>query len=134
MTLCPKQNVIRDKKYRDSFKIYSEHRCLITGAEFTEFSSESIDGAHITIGRYGRGIKPPDNLILPLCHFLHMEFDKNQTRFIDDNFRLFPINLIHQAEVALNYLCGNLNMTLTEYNIAIVKEIARQYYKKWKEK
>lgn len=120
--LCPKTPRIRDKKYRDSFKIYGGHKCLITGLEFSEYSSESVDGAHITIGSYARGMKASDDLILPLVHSLHLEFDRNQEAFIDEYFFSF-FDWGYEMDILAD----------REYGVDFVKDRARAYYKQWKE-
>lgn len=122
MTL--KTSHLRDKKYRASFGKFHEHKCLLTGAEFTEYGSESIDGAHITIGRYGHSMKPSDDLILPLRHSLHMLFDKNQEHFINIHFYEFCILRILKAEVVVG----------DHDKIETIKELARQYYQAWESK
>lgn len=124
MVACPKTPHLVDKKYRVSFGKFHEHRCLLTGAEFTEFGSESIDGAHITIGRYGHSMKPSDDLILPLRHSLHLQFDKNQEQFINVHFDKFGVMRLFKAAWVLG----------TKDKVEIVKEIARQYYQAWKAK
>lgn len=124
MTACPKTPHLRDEKYRASFGKFHEHKCLLTGVEFTEFGSESIDGAHITIGRYGRGMKTSDDLILPLRHSLHLLFDKNQKAFIETNFEKF-------GPARLFLATGRVGI---DDKVEVIKEIARQYYKTWKAK
>lgn len=122
MTACPKQQIVRDKKFRASFKIYREHRCLITGAEFTEYSSETVDGAHIRLGCFSGGRKPSDDLILPLRHDLHMEFDRGQEKFIDsylDEFLPWAAWL-------------NVRFCDSSDNVEFVKACARAYYEEWK--
>ena len=79
---------------------------------------------HITIGRYGLSMKPPDELIIPLRHSLHLEFDRNQSRFIIMHFYEFGAERISSAAEKVGVGC----------KVKIVKEIARQYYRAWKEK
>ena len=124
MTLIPKQQNVRDKKFRASFGIYREHRCIISGEEFTEGSPFSIDGAHIRLGCFSGGKKPSDDLILPLRHDLHMEFDRKQGEFIAENLNRF-----------LSWGCalGIYWIDFTD-NVEFVKACARAYYEKWREK
>lgn len=113
---------IYDKAYRASFGKFHAHICLLTGVEFAEFSSEGVDGAHITIGRYGRSMKPSDDLILPLRHSLHLMFDRNQRKFVEDHFYEFDVVRITGGEIIVDL----------DDKIEIIKEIARQYYQAWK--
>lgn len=74
---CPP---VKDKKFLDSFKEHGRWECLITGYVWTEYSSETVDGCHITWHRNGLAIKHDDRVI-PLRHSLHLEMDKNQPAF-----------------------------------------------------
>lgn len=97
---------------------------MITGDEWQEYSSLGVDGAHITIGRYGRNIKD-DSLILPLRHDLHLEFDKNQEQFIIKYFDRFPEDLISAAMDKVEKVNGRYDL------IGVVKQLARDYYKNY---
>ena len=124
MTLIPKQQNVRDKKFRASFGVYREHRCLITGAEFTEGSSESVDGAHVSIGNYARGMKASDDLILPLVHRLHMEFDQDQVAF---SFKYRSSFMFWGESLGIYWI------DIIGDDVTFVKACARAYYEKWKE-
>lgn len=59
-----KTPAIRDRAWLDTVRGF---RCVICGAS-------PCDPAHIRYGLGGgMGLKPPDNLVLPLCHHHHME-------------------------------------------------------------
>lgn len=122
--LCPKQQIVRDNKWLASFKIYREHLCLITGVEFTEYSSETVDGAHIRLGCFSGSRKPSDDLVLPLAHWTHMEFDRAQEWFIEAYLDKFIV-----------WGCG-LGIYWIDFtdNVDFVKTCARAYYEKWREK
>lgn len=62
--LLPKIEPLRDQKWLDHLKT---ERCLITGERGTEY--EGVDPAHV--GTLGRGIKSPDNEVLPILHRYH---------------------------------------------------------------
>jgi len=135
--LCPKQTIVHDKKFRKSFAVMGRHKCFITGLLFTEHATESVDGAHITIGRYGKNIKH-DDLIMPLRHSLHLEFDRDQPAFINKYWHMFPYNLRFEAEQTIidngkpndDPINGD---SYTDYRVKVIKEMAREYYKRWKE-
>jgi hypothetical protein len=59
-----KQPVLRDQRWLDYLKT---QRCIITGFLGNDF--EGVDPAHI--GTLGRGIKSPDDEVLPIRHGLH---------------------------------------------------------------
>ena len=60
-----KAPVLRDQKWLDYLK---EGRCIVTGLYGTDY--DAIDPAHI--GTLGRGIKSPDNEVLPVQHSIHV--------------------------------------------------------------
>lgn len=60
-----KQPIVRDQRWLDYLKT---QRCLITGEFGTEY--ESVDPAHV--GTLGRGIKSPDDEVLPILHRYHV--------------------------------------------------------------
>lgn len=129
--------MIIDNQYRKSFGTYEEHICIITGLAFTEFSTESVDGAHITIGRYARGKKPSDDLILPLRHSLHLEFDKNQRVFLRNRWHQFPILWIAQARITVDEHLMSEDLPVPKisdigYKVKIIKQLARDYYIRWR--
>ena len=64
--LLPKTKVLVDDEWRKV--ILPTHRCIITGRHGSEF--DGIDPAHL--GSLGRGIKRPDDEILPVLHSLHV--------------------------------------------------------------
>lgn len=64
--LIPKQELVRDKQYREFIK---SQPCIITGMSANEV--EAVDPAHI--GTAGKGLKSSDDEILPLCHSLHQK-------------------------------------------------------------
>ena len=111
-----------DKKYRASFGKMHTHECWVTKQQFTEFSSWGITGCHISIGRYGKNIKD-DTLIIPLRQDLHLEFDKNQIKFISKYFNMFPEERKDKAQDKVGY-----------DEIEVVKQMARNYYREWKDK
>lgn len=59
--------MLRDQKYLDWIKRHD--RCLITGRQSDDY--ETVDPAHI--GTAGKGIKRPDNEVLPLIHSIHRQ-------------------------------------------------------------
>lgn len=90
---------IRDKDYRKSFK---GSQCIVPECGNTK----SVVGAHIRHGMTGgQSLKPPDNLILPLCGKHHTEEAKDQVKFW---------------------------MKYKGWSIDQVKEIARERYREWK--
>ena len=123
MTACPKQQNVRDKKFRASFGIFDEHHCIITDRTFSEDSYESVDGAHRSIGNFARGMKASDDLILPMGHCIHIEFDRDQKGFIDAYIDKF---------IAWGCAMGIYWIDFTD-NVEFVKACARAYYEKWKE-
>ncbi len=65
MTVRPKSKPLRDPEYLRAVRLM---RCLVTGQRATE--SLSIDPAHI--GTAGKGMKSPDNEVIPLRHDIHV--------------------------------------------------------------
>ncbi len=62
-----KKERIRDPKWLKKVKMM---RCCITGASP---DAVPIDPSHIRYGQGGgMGLKPPDNLVIPLAHGLHV--------------------------------------------------------------
>lgn len=120
----PKNPAIYDKKYRNSFKKMRAHKCLLTGHEWQEFDSVGVTGCHITVGRYGRGIKD-DSLILPLRQDLHTEMDKNQPEFLIRNFENFPMDLIARAADKVDLVDGKMDL------IGVIKQMARDYHEEY---
>jgi len=57
-----KKKILRDKKYLRSLK---QEPCILTGLR------GSVDAAHI--GTAGKGIKSPDDEVLPIAHDIHMQ-------------------------------------------------------------
>ena len=113
---------IKDKKYRASFKQMHLHKCWLTNCYFTEFGSHSITGCHITLGRYARGMKPSDDLIIPLRQDMHLQMDVNQKEFLELNCENFPPILRDLA----------IDKVGEDDAIEIVKQMARNYYQEWK--
>ena len=56
----------RSRKYLDAVR---EMRCVFTGRHGDD--SETVDPAHI--GTAGKGLKSPDNEVLPVIHGIHAE-------------------------------------------------------------
>ncbi len=70
-----KEKRLRDKKYLASYK---DAPCLV--CELIGIRADTMDvvGAHIRTGHSGgMGLKPDDNLTLPLCYFHHMDQEDN---------------------------------------------------------
>lgn len=63
--LIPKQNLVRDKAY---LKAVRGMPCVITGR-----TGEDIDPAHIRYGCLSMGMKPGDDLTVPLSNELHRQ-------------------------------------------------------------
>jgi len=114
----------RDPKYIASFKVPGEHHCLLTGADMP-------DGAHIRYGFHGMGIKPGDNLIIPLAHSLHAEqHQTGEVEFWRENWwellylgrGIDFVELWEDAE--------QIDNDIMDY----VKHVARDYYAEWKER
>lgn len=64
MTSNFKQERIKDPKWMKKVK---EMPCAVTGAQ------GATDPSHIRYGQSGgMGLKPPDNLVIPLAHGLHV--------------------------------------------------------------
>ena len=64
-----KEKRLRDRKYLDSFR---DAECIVCGG------SGDVVGAHIRTGHEGgMGLKPSDNLTLPLCHSCHMSEEQS---------------------------------------------------------
>lgn len=60
-----KQPVLRDQAWLDYLKT---QRCIVTGLRGTDY--DAVDPAHI--GTLGRGIKSPDDEVLPIAHSIHV--------------------------------------------------------------
>jgi len=118
-----KSDTVKDKKWRASFKKMHTHICWVTGQEFVEFGSHSITGAHITIGRYGLGMKD-DRYIIPLRQDLHMEMDRGQVEFLIKYFEVFPYEL---KERAIEQVIKDGKYEITQ----VVKRMAVDYYENW---
>ncbi len=58
----------KSEKYR---RWIASKPCLQCGAS-------DVQCAHITAGRHGMGMRPPDFLTIPLCIRCHPEFDANE--------------------------------------------------------
>lgn len=118
--MLPKHKPLRDKKYKDSFKVEGNHVCLLTGAE-------SPDGAHIRQGCFSTGMKPDDNLIIPLAHHLHAALhNTGETEFLIKHFQDFPAYRIDAAIAKVGKIDGRADV------IGVIKQIARDYYQEWK--
>ena len=66
----PKQNRVKDRKYLDSFRYEPCWGCGTTDG--------TVVGAHIRTGHEGgTGLKPSDDLVLPLCYSCHMDQEGN---------------------------------------------------------
>lgn len=61
-----KQPILRDRAYLTALR---DQPCILTGFHATDM--EGVDPAHI--GTLGRGVKSPDNEVLPIRHSLHHE-------------------------------------------------------------
>lgn len=118
MTANPKNKPLRDKKYIKSFTIEGEHHCILTGAVFP-------DGAHIRHGFFATGMKPDDNLIMPLRHDLHLEQGKNEFVFWTKYFHDIP------EYMRLNALQEVIKPNVKLEIMDVVKQIARNYYKEY---
>lgn len=66
MTARPKNKPLRDKKYLIWLR---GQQCALTGLYGSEI--DGIDAMHI--GTAGKGIKSPDDEVLPVLHSLHRE-------------------------------------------------------------
>ena len=109
MTL--KTPILRDPRYIASFKIPGEHHCLLTGAEMP-------DGAHIRHGFYVMGIKPGDDLIIPLAHRLHAEqHQMGEEQFWSQHWHGLLARTARPPEG------GSI--------MYYVKQVARDYYADW---
>ena len=64
---------IRDRAYLDSFK---GRPCMICGATDTTVAAHIRKG-----GDGGMGLKPSDNLVMPLCYAHHMEQSRAEESF-----------------------------------------------------
>lgn len=65
---------MRDRKYLDRVR---EMDCIVTGRPSSDF--ESVDPAHI--GTAGKGLKSPDNHVLPLIHSEHLQQHNGEHRY-----------------------------------------------------
>lgn len=61
-----KTPILRDRAYLDFLKT---ERCILTGMTGSDF--DAIDPMHI--GTAGRGMKSPDDEVLPVIHSLHVQ-------------------------------------------------------------
>jgi len=62
--LIPKQEPLRDRKYLNAVR---DMRCIISGRYADDYNK--VEACHI--GTLGRGIKSPDNHVLPMMHEYH---------------------------------------------------------------
>lgn len=63
------------------FRLKSEkHRRWVASLPCLRCWTSPCQAAHVTIGRFGFGMKTGDNNCVPLCPIHHVEFDKNQRR------------------------------------------------------
>lgn len=108
--------VFRDPKYIKSFAKEGEHTCLLTNAPYP-------DGAHIRHGFLGAGMKPDDNLVIPLRHDLHqIQHNIGEVRFWEAYYRQIPYYLRRKVEDE------NPDLDI----IDLVKIIAKNYYESYK--
>lgn len=121
--LLPKLDILRDKKWKNSFKEEGRHFCILTGAPMP-------DGAHIRHGWFAAGLKPPDNRILPLAHHMHMkQHSIGELKFWIKHFDEIPEDLRMTAiedvknETDLEGTDGHIDL------MDIVIKIAENYYK-----
>jgi len=117
--LIPKNKPLRDPKYHASFKVEGEHVCIISGTLLPDF-------AHIRHGFFATGMKPDDNLVMPLRHDLHLEQGKSEIQFwikyfdkIPEHMRLRAIQEMAKPDEKTDIM-------------EIIKQIARNYYQSWK--
>lgn len=69
---APKRKRLRDPAYLKSFR---DAACIVCGAR-----DGTVVGAHIRTGHEGgMGLKPDDDLTLPLCYRCHMDQHDNPT-------------------------------------------------------
>lgn len=68
----PKQDRIRDRKYLDWLH---DQPCVLSG------NPSGNDPAHIRYGCFSGGMKPSDDLVLPLRHDLHTMQDRGELSF-----------------------------------------------------
>ena len=66
--LIPKTDIIRDANWRARVRTLP---CVLTGYQWVEGSEIGVDPSHIRYGCYSAGMKPSDDLVLPLRHDLH---------------------------------------------------------------
>ena len=98
--LLPKQQRVRDRKYLDSVR---DGVCILT-------NTPNPDPSHIRYGCLSAGMKPGDDLVLPLNHALHgMSHNIGEVKFWRNHIT---------DEVLMNAL----------------KALAREEYAKWKSK
>lgn len=122
MTLIPKHKPLRDKKYRNSFKIEGKHKCWITGADMP-------DAAHIRQGCYSIGMKPDDNLIIPLAHYLHLEQHAiGEEQFLIKYFKKFPQE---RRDRAIDVLMEKDNYDGRYSGVEVIKQCAIAYYEEF---
>ena len=85
----PKQPLIRDRKYLNS---YRDAACYACGAH-----DGTVVGAHIRAGFFGMGVKPDDSLTLPLCAKCHADQGAGEVAFWDN---LYGHDGINRAKAA----------------------------------
>ena len=111
---------LRDKKYRDSFKIMDEHHCILTDTVMP-------DGAHVRYGCYSAGMKPSDYFIIPLSHDLHLQQHvMGEVEFWREHYDKLPAHLTSAAIVQVG-----LDMNDEQSLMRNVKRIAFNYYSNW---
>ena len=120
MTLLSKSKPLRDKKYRNSFRSGLQHKCILSDAPMP-------DAAHIRHGVFATGMKPGDDLIMPLRHDLHMEqHEIGEVQFWIKYFDRIPEHM--RLRVIQEVAKPGERTDIME----IVKQIARDYYEEWK--
>ncbi len=119
--------LVQDKKWRASFKKMHTHMCWVTGQQFTEYCTQGVTGAHITIGKYGTGIKD-DQYIFPLRQDLHMIMDRGQEQFLIKHFDDMPQ---HRRDQAIDKIMERDNYDGRYSIVDVVKEMAKGYYQDW---
>ena len=102
-----KSKPLRDRKYLNSFR---DSRCFACGMR-----DSTVVAAHIRHGFYGLGIKPGDDLTLPLCAKCHAEEGANEKAFWQRHF-------------------GGPGVINRDMAVEWAKVCARRHYKMWKEK
>ena len=98
-----KTKLIRDRKYLDSYRAAA---CYACGAH-----DGTVVGAHIRAGFFGLGVKPGDDMTLPLCAECHARQGAGEAAF-----------------------WGRIYVTKPDEGVALAKTVARIRYLKWKDK